>query len=180
MSDQTNIEVASRRHQIFPALTDAEIARIKRFGTVQRYPRGAFLFAAGAPGPGMFVVLKGTVSITQRDGLGRVVPIAQQGRGQFLAEVAQLSGGYALADGRADDDVETLLVPPDQLRALIIAEADLGERIVRALILRRVRLIESGASGPVLIDGPVSADLLRLQNFRPPNGKYHQGNDATQ
>ncbi|MGH8035686.1 MAG: hypothetical protein ACREO9_10710 [Lysobacterales bacterium] len=35
------------------------------------------------------------------------------------------------------------------MRALIIAEADLGERLVRALILRRVALIEAGASGPV-------------------------------
>ena len=147
MPNETQIEVPTRRHQMFPALTDAEIARIKRFGTVQRYPRGARLFAAGEPGPGMFVVLKGSVSITQRDGLGRVVPIAQQGRGQFLAEVAQLSGGYALVDGDAQDDVEALLVPSEQLRALIIAEADLGERIVRALILRRVGLIESGASG---------------------------------
>ena len=47
-----------------------------------------------------------------------------------------------------EDDVEALLVPPEQLRALIIAEADLGERIVRALILRRVALIEVGRERP--------------------------------
>src|SRR5437773_5672592 len=180
MIDDARIEVPTRRHQMFPALTEAEVARIRRFGTVRRYPRGTQLFAAGAPGPGMFVVLKGTVSITQRDGLGRVVPIAQQGPGQFLAEVAQLSGGYALVDGHADDDVETLLVAPEQLRALIIAEADLGERIVRALILRRVGLIESGASGPVLIGGAESPDVLRLQNFLPRNGHPHQVIDASQ
>src|SRR2546423_3455680 len=180
MVDDARIEVPTRRHQMFPALTDAEVARIKRFGTVQRYPRGTLLFAAGAPGPGMFVVLKGLVSITQRDGLGRIVPIVQQGPGQFLAEVGQLSGGHALVDGHAEDDVETLLVPPDQLRALIIAEADLGERIVRALILRRVGLIESGASGPVLIGGAESPDVLRLQNFLRRNGHPHQVIDATQ
>src|SRR5438477_8136408 len=178
MPNETQIEVPTRRHQMFPALTDAEIARIKRFGTVQRYPRGARLFAAGEPGPGMFVVLKGLVSITQRDGLRRVVPIAQQGPGQFLAEVAQLSGGYALVDGHADDDVETLLVPPEQLRALIIAEADLGERIVRALILRRVGLIESGASGPVLIGEPQSSEVLRLETFLKRNGQPYQVVDA--
>jgi thioredoxin reductase (NADPH) len=179
MVDDARSEVPTRRHQMFPALTDAEIARIKRFGTVRRYSRGTQLFAAGAPGPGMFVVLKGTVSLTQRNGLGRVVPIAEQGPGQFLAEVAQLSGGYALADAHAQDDVETLLVPPEQLRALIIAEADLGERIVRALILRRVGLIESGASGPVLIGGAESPDVLRLQNFLRRNGHPHQVIDAT-
>jgi thioredoxin reductase (NADPH) len=83
-------------------------------------------------------------------------------------------------DGNADGDVETLLVPPAQLRALIIAEADLGERIVRALILRRVGLIESGAIGPVLIGRPESPELLRLRNFLGRNGLPHQVIDPAQ
>ncbi len=173
-------EVLSRRHQMFPALTEPEIARIRRFGTVQHYARGSRLFTAGEPSPGMFVILKGVVTISQRDGMGHVVPIVHQGHGQFLAEVAQLSGRYSLVDGHADEDVEALLVPSSQLRALIIAEADLGERIVRALILRRVGLIESGASGPTLIGRPDSADLLRLQNFLRRNGQPHQTVDAAQ
>jgi thioredoxin reductase (NADPH) len=172
--------VASRWHQMFPVLTDPEIARISRFGTIRRYERGARLFAAGEPGPGMFVVLKGVMAINQRDGLGHVVPIVRQGPGEFSGEVASLSGGYALVDGYAEEDVETLLVPPSQLRALIIAEADLGERIVRALILRRVGLIESGASGPVLIGRPESPELQRLQSFLSRNGRPHQVIDAAQ
>jgi len=165
--------LANRHHQMFPQLTDAEIDRIGRFGTLRRYARGERLFTAGEPGPGMFVILKGTVTISQRDGLGNVTPIAAQGRGQFLAEVGQLSGRHALVDGDAAEEVEALLVPPPQLRALIIAEADLGERIVRALILRRVGLIEAGAAGPVLIGDPRSPDLLRLQNFLKRNGQPH-------
>ena len=68
---------------------------------------------------------------------------------------------------------------PAQLRALIIAEADLGERLVRALILRRVALIESGASGPVLIGQPQSADVLRLESFLRRNGQPHHVVDAS-
>jgi thioredoxin reductase (NADPH) len=173
-------DLGSRRHQMFPELTEPEIARISRFGTVRRYPRGACLLAAGDPSPGMFVVLKGVVAISQRDGMGHVVPIARQGPGQFLAEVGQLTGRPALVDGHAEEEVETLLVPPSQLRALIIAEADLGERIVRALILRRVGLIESGASGPVLIGSSESTELLRLQNFLRRNGYPHHVIDAAQ
>ena len=165
--------LASRRDQMFPQLTDADVDRIRRFGTLRRYARGERLFAAGERGPGMFVVLKGSVMISQRDGLGNVAPIAKQGPGQFLGEVGQLSGRHALIDGDAVEDVETLLVPPDQLRALIIAEADLGERIVRALILRRVGLIEAGASGPVLIGAPQWPDVLRLQTFLKRNGYPH-------
>ena len=164
---------------MFPVLTESEIARISRFGSVRRYPRGARLFAAGEPGPGMFVVLKGVVAISQRDGLGHVVPVVRLGPGEFRGEVGQLSGRHALVDGHAEEDVETLLVPPGQLRALIIAEADLGERIVRALILRRVALIESGASGPVLIGQPDSPEVLRLQNFLRRNGQPHHVVDAT-
>jgi len=177
--DDVPPSVASRWHQLFPVLTEPEIARISRFGTVRRYERGARLFAAGEPGPGMFVVLKGILALSQRDGLGHVVAIGNHGPGEFSGEVSSLSGSHALVDAYAEEDVETLLVPPAQLRALIIAEADLGERIVRALILRRVALIQSGASGPVLIGRPDSSELLRLQNFLSRNAHPHQVLDAT-
>ena len=178
-SDAPTVIVTTRRHQMFPVLTESEIARISRFGNVRRYERGARLFAAGEPGPGMFVVLKGVVAISQRDGLGHVVPVVRLGPGEFSGEIAQLSGRHGLVDGYAEEEVETLLVPPGQLRALIIAEADLGERIVRALILRRVALIESGASGPVLIGQPDSPEVLRLQGFLRRNGQPHHVVDAT-
>jgi thioredoxin reductase (NADPH) len=177
-ADDLPATLASRRHQMFPQLTEAEIARISRFGTRRRYVRGDRLFAAGEPSPGMFVVLKGTVVLSQRDGLGHVVPIISQGPGHFLAEVATLSGRHALVDAHAEEEVETLLVPPEQLRALIIAEADLGERIVRALILRRVGLIEAGGSGPVLIGEPQSPEVLRLQTFLKRNGYPHHVTNA--
>ena len=60
-----------------------------------------------------------------------------QGPGEFLAEVEQLSGKPALVDARANGEVEALLVEPEHLRALLVAEAEVGELIMRALILRR-------------------------------------------
>ena len=162
-----------RHDQTFPTLTHPEIERMRRFAELRSYKDGEALFETGKVGPGMFVVLSGTVAITQRDGLGHVTPIIDQGPGQFLAEIGQLSGRIALVDGHAEGDVETLLIPPDQLRALLVAEAELGERIMRALILRRVSLIQGGAGGPVLI-GPTSlGDTARLQNFLARNGQPH-------
>jgi thioredoxin reductase (NADPH) len=162
-----------RHEQTFPTLMAHEIERMRRFGELRSYKDGDALFETGKPGPGMFVVLSGAIAITQRDGLGHVTPIIDQGPGQFLAEIGQLSGRAALVDGHADGDVETLLLPPDKLRALLVAEADLGERIMRALILRRVSLIQGGAGGPVLI-GPASVgNMARLQNFLARNGQPH-------
>src|SRR5271169_2334858 len=130
-----------RYEQTFPTLTPEEIARVRRFGEARNYKHGEALFETGKVGPGMFVIFSGHVAISKRYGLGHVTPIIEQGPGQFLAELGQLSGRVALVDGHARGDVEALLIPPERLRALLIAEADLGERIMRALILRRVNLI---------------------------------------
>ena len=166
-----------RFEQTFPTLTPQEIARVRRFGEPCTYKHGEILFETGKVGPGMFVILSGRVAITQRDGLGRVTPVIDEGPGQFLAELSQLSGGVALVDGHAKGDVEALLIPPERLRALLIAEADLGERIMRALILRRVNLIRGGAGGPVLIGPSDSAGVVRLQGFLTRNGIPHQLRD---
>src|SRR6202048_2424735 len=162
-----------RHEQTFPALTPQEIARMRRFGDIRHYKHGDMLFETGKPGRGMFVILSGHVAITQRDGLGHVTPIIDQGPGQFLAEIGQLSGRVALVDGHAEGEVETLLIPPERLRALLVAEADLGERIMRALILRRVNLIQAGVGGPVLIGPSNSSGVVRLQGFLTRNGFPH-------
>jgi thioredoxin reductase (NADPH) len=169
-----------RHEQTFPALTLQEIARIRRFGDIVHYKDGERLFETGKPGLGMFVILSGHVAITQRDGLGHVTPLIDQGPGQFLAEIGQLSGRVALVDGHAEGDVETLLIPPERLRALLVAEADLGERIMRALILRRVNLIQAGAGGPVLIGPSNSRGVIRLQGFLTRNGIPHHLLDPQQ
>lgn len=163
--------VFPRHEQTFPALTPPEIERMRRFGELRSYKHGDALFETGKVGPGMFVVLSGHVAITQRDGLGHVTPVIDQGPGQFVAEIGQLSDRVALVDGHAEGDVETLLIRPERLRALLVAEADLGERIMRALILRRVSLIQGGVSGPVLIGPPSLGGLARLQNFLARNGQ---------
>ncbi len=167
-------QVQGRHDETFPTLTASEIERLRRFGSLRKYARGEKLFETGQPGPGMFVVLSGAVAIAQRDGLGHVTPVAAEGPGQFLAEIGQLSSQPALVDATAEGEVETLLIPPEGVRSLLIAEADLGERIMRALILRHVNLIESGAGGPVLVGAATSWDVLRLQNFLSRNGyPYH-------
>jgi thioredoxin reductase (NADPH) len=104
----------------------------------------------------------------------------EQGPGEFVAEVGQLSGQPAFVDVHAINDVEVLLIPPENLRALMIEEPDLGERIMRALILRRVALVEAGAGGPILIGPASNPDVVRLQGFLARNAYPHQLLDPTQ
>ena len=111
---------------------------------------------------------------------GHREPIVEEGPGEFLAEVGQLSGQRALVDAHAVTDVEALLIPPDKLRNLVIVEADIGDKIMRALILRRIALIEMGSGGPVLIGPAESPDMVRLQGFLSRNGYPHQVVDPSE
>ncbi len=166
--------IDTRREQMFPKLSADEIDRLRRFGAVRRYRAGERLLATGEISPGMFAFVSGSVSVTRRDPLGHLAPIVEEGPGDFIAEVAQLSGGPILVDVHAITDVEALVIPPEGVRSLVIAEAELGERIMRALILRRVALIEFGAGGPALIGSAGTADVVRLQGFLTRNGYPHQ------
>jgi thioredoxin reductase (NADPH) len=149
---------AGRREQMFPVLGEGDLARAARFGPV---PACSSCCVGWSP----------SASATAS---AMWCPSCAKGPGAFLAEVGQLSGAPALVDGIAEEAVEAFLVPPAQLRALITAEADLGERITRALILRRVALIERGATGAVLIGDAQAPHLVRLENFLRRNGQpYH-------
>src|SRR5262249_56321777 len=68
-------------------------------------------------------------------------------------------------DAYAKEAVQALLIPPRRLRDLLVEEAELGERIMRALILRRVNLLDVGAGGPVIVGRADNADVLRLEGF---------------
>src|SRR5262245_5266659 len=177
----SNGALASRFQQMFPVLSETEMDRVRRFGEVRRFSAGQLLFHAGEAIPGMYVILSGRIAIVPRDVLGQAVPVAAFAEligapveemmevvpGEVMADIGQLSGrpDLSVTDARAVADVEAIFVPPEALRALLVAEAELGERILRALILRRVALIELGFGGPVLVGGLKSPDVTRLSHF---------------
>jgi thioredoxin reductase (NADPH) len=164
--------IDTRRDQMFPVLEAAEVERLRRFGTVHTYAAGESLVKVGEAGHGLSVILSGKVEVRQHDQAGSK-PIVTHGVGSFMGELGQLRGRPSLVDAYAQENVEVLAIPPDSLRALLIAEAELGERIMRAFILRRVGLIEVGAGGPVIVGREGHGDVLRLQTFLSRNGHPH-------
>ena len=159
---------------MFPVLEAFEIERLRRFGEPRTYREDEMIAKAGAANHGLHLILSGTADVTQHtlSDLGEL--IVTLGPGSFTGELAHLSGQPGFVDVRARSPVEALAILPDRLRALLIAEAELGERVMRALILRRVSLIEAGTGGPVIIGRAGSGDVLRLDNFLSRNGHPHQ------
>jgi thioredoxin reductase (NADPH) len=170
MAAPTQSIIDTRRLQMFPTLERAEIERMRRFGEVRSYGAGEALAKVGEVGDGLTIVLAGKIDITQHDESGRRQLIVTHGPGEFMGELAQLAGRPVLVDAYAQGPVEALIIRPDRLRALLVAEAELGERIMRALILRRVGLLETGAGGPVIVGRAENGDVLRLEGFLRRNG----------
>jgi len=163
---------------MFPTLAREDIDRLCRFGEPRSYAAGEPVVRAGEVGPGLILVLSGKLDAILGRGLGRPETIVTHGPGQFSGELAQLSARPSLVDIEAREPVEALVLPSERLRDLMVQEANLGERIMRALILRRVGLLESAASGPIIIGPSEHPDVLRLQNFLRRNGQPHRVLDS--
>jgi thioredoxin reductase (NADPH) len=162
--------IDTRHDQMFPTLTAAELHRLSRFGEPRSYADGDRIAKTGDVAPGFFLVRSGEIAVKQRDSLGHEQLIVTHGTGSFMGELAQLSGRPSLVDSTAIGAVEVVVIRPQRLRDLLVEEADLGERIMRALILRRVGLLETGAGGPVIVGREGQVDVLRLAVFLNRNG----------
>ncbi|HEY3814746.1 MAG TPA: FAD-dependent oxidoreductase [Caulobacteraceae bacterium] len=165
MAQRPSTLIETRRQQIFPTLEPKEVERLRRSGVERSYAAGEALTRRGETGHGLIILLSGRVAVAQVDEAGVRTPIVTYTAGKFIGELAQLSGRPSLVEAVAQTPVTAIVLTPEQLRAALIAEAEVGERIMRALILRRMGLIELGASGPVIIGPAGHPDVSRLQVF---------------
>lgn len=160
----------SRRHQIFPCLSEHQFALLERYGERRRFAAGTILFRQGERHIPMYVIISGDIEVTRSSALGSHV-IGSQGPGSFTGEAGTLAGRAAVATGRAVTDCELLVIEEHALRTLVITEAALSETIMRAYILRRVAFIADQAGGVILFGAQDSAQTLQLREFMARNGQ---------
>ena len=174
--------IETRGHQLFPVLDAAQMDTAKRFasGPARDFAPGEIVFDVGERNVPVWLVIKGAIDVVRRDALNPDVPITTLGAGKFSGEVSQLAGAKTIACGRASSEGCTA-VPFDaaHVRALMVGSAEIGEIMMRAFILRRVGLIETGGAGSVLIGRPNMPDLIRLEGFLRRNGYPYTVLDAT-
>lgn len=157
------------RTQAFPKLTDAQIERVRQIAKIRNVRVSDILFEPGDTNVPFFVLLSGTIEIVQ-PGIDSERLIATQGPGEFTGELTMISGRRCLARGRVTAPGEFLELGGDCLRSLIARDADLSDILMRAFILRRVELINSGQGNLVLLGSRHSAQTLRLREFLGRNG----------
>jgi thioredoxin reductase (NADPH) len=160
----------SRYHQVYPTLNETELAILERYGERRKLKANEILYSEGDRHIAMFAILSGTIEATRASVQGPLL-LGTHGRGTFTGEVGTLAGRAASATTRAASDCEVIVIDEESLRALVIAEAELSETIMRAYILRRVALIQGQHAGVVVIGSTASAPTLRLRHFLRRNGQ---------
>ena len=114
-------------------------------------------------------MLAGRVEVTQLGPRGET-PVVVLGPGQFNGEANMLSGQRSLVQARATEGGEVIELSREHLLELVQRDAEIGEILVRAFVLRRVRLIASGLGDVVLIGSNYCAGTLRVKEFLGRNG----------
>jgi thioredoxin reductase (NADPH) len=164
----------NRETQTFPKLTQAQVDRIRSFGTVEEVPKGAYLFRRGERSVDFFVVVEGSVEILNSGTTHSESTIHVHAERQFTGELDLFNSRKILVDGRTGVDSRIIRVKRENFLRMMETEPDIGEIIMRAFILRRVGLMRYAQGGVVLIGSSHSGDTLRIQRFLSRNGYPHQ------
>jgi thioredoxin reductase (NADPH) len=153
-----------RREQMFPRLDARQLARLEARGTRLRTRAGETLVEPGESHRKMLVVLSGKLEIFIPGALGEQ-SLTQLVPGDFAGEISTLRGLAGFSRIRVVEAGEVLAIGEAELRALVQTDAELSEIIMRAFILRRMGLIDSGASEVALVGSRHSANTLLLREF---------------
>ncbi len=154
----------SGAERMFPTLTRAQIARVAARGRVRPLRHGEVLYEAGATVTGFFVVTAGQVEVVRRSGEAEEL-IALYDPGHFTGEINMLSGRPSLVRARARGSGEVIEMDREHLLALVQTDAEIGEILMRAFIVRRVELIAQGVGDAIVIGSTHCSGTLRVKEF---------------
>jgi len=153
-----------RFEQMFPALTPAQIERVRRHGRLRPLAAGDVLYDAGAPDAAFYVVLGGRVDIV-RPSIDGETAVQSLGPGQFTGEITLLARRRPLVRAQASEPGKAIELDRDALLALVQTDSELSEILMRAFILRRVNLVNSGLGDVVLVGSEFCAGTMRAKEF---------------
>jgi thioredoxin reductase (NADPH) len=159
--------------EMFPTLTQAQMDLLCRVGTEEYFSHGQWLWHVGDRGRPLYAVLEGAIDLVRRDVHGDVV-VQTLGPRQFSGETTMMAGRGALVAGRARGEVRAIAVTQEQLREVLAVNPELGELVMQAFILRRMRMIAQHVGPVTLIGSRYAPETMVLRDFLTRNGSPHE------
>lgn len=136
-------EETLKRVELFSSLDRKELQTLARSCQERKYPAGSTLFSQGDTGVGLYVLISGTVRITQAAHPDRAEEVlGTESTGGVLGEMALLDDLPRSATVTAVDDVTALLLPVWEFRAALHSYPDIAIKLL-SVLSRRLRKAEN-------------------------------------
>lgn len=155
---QSNQQVA------FPKRTSEQMDRLRSYGKSEEIEAGQVLFAEGDRGYDFFLLLEGTVEITEHSG-GEEQTVTVHEPGEFTGDVDMLTGRASLVTATVKTPGEMLRLGTKDLRTIIAEQPALSDLLLKAFLMRRTLLLEEGFTGLQIVGSRYSKDTMRLKEF---------------
>lgn len=154
---------------LFPVLSPAQIARIASHGVIRPITRGEVLIEGGQTNVPFFVLKAGQIEVIRPSALDEML-VAIVGPTQFTGDISMILGRPAQMRLRVRESGEVVQLTRDQMQALIQADAEISEVLMKTFIHRRVAVIAHGIGDVLLIGSAGSGATLRIKQFLARNG----------
>jgi CRP/FNR family transcriptional regulator, dissimilatory nitrate respiration regulator len=119
--------------QLFVGLPLSDLENIAAVTVVKSLDKGQYLFHAGDPAHGFYVVQRGAVNVHRVNAVGKEQIIHIFRSGDSFAEVALASTTGYPADARAIEPTQVLLVQKDGILALVRCQPELALRMLGSM-----------------------------------------------
>jgi signal transduction histidine kinase len=121
--------------KLFPTLPDKILDALRPHGQELALNDGDVLFSEGQTEYPFFAVLAGKIKVTKHIG-GEEQLLAVHSRGQFTGEISMLSGGPAIATGRAVGQARVLKIEISEFRRVVTECGEMGRIVLASMALR--------------------------------------------
>jgi thioredoxin reductase (NADPH) len=160
-----------RNPEAFPVLSDEQVQTIAEVGERRMFADGDDVWKIGLPMTSFFVVVRGSVEVFQVTGTGEEHQVVVHQPGEFTGDIDLLSSSATVVGARAHGETETIEVPAERLRRLVVEDSELSDLILAAFLARRQELIATGRGSLTIVGSRFSPDTFRIREFLERNSR---------
>jgi len=117
----------------FQSIDESDIAELFRVSTVQTFEAGEMVFRQGEAHEGIFIILSGKIRVYYVGPSGRELTLAYWSAGNYVGGPHIFGGCLHMWSGLAEQPTRVLLVPGNEMRALIERRPRIALALIEAM-----------------------------------------------
>jgi len=137
MGTPQELEIADL--ELFADCTKAQLRKIRSLTTYLRLRKDQVLIREGSRAREFIIIDSGTARVSRETDNG-VTKVADVGSGQFLGEIALLTGSRRTATVTATSDLGVLVSSASEFRSILDIAPSVADKVVRTSIVRATNM----------------------------------------